>query len=79
VVTLTKSELELLARIERGNGLLLRSQIDGSGGRATLRLGKLVNSGLVEFIHHPTVMDRRWNEPATAVRITEMGRGLLRK
>jgi hypothetical protein len=78
-VKLTPKKRELLERIRNMGGRLLELQLAASGGPSYDRLSELRSAGYVELCDHPTVVDRKWNEPAKAVRITEAGEAALRE
>lgn len=75
---LTPKLRELLERIEKHDGTVLLLSITGSGGGPSARaLKKLLAADYVALQDHPTVTDRRSNEPATALAITDAGKAAL--
>lgn len=63
--------LDMLERIERGQGKLLLISITSAGGQSNMILDRLRGAGLAKYAEHPTV--KRGGIPADAVAITPEG------
>lgn len=75
---LTPKRRAMLERIVK-QGVILELNLLASGGRSAACLDDLRNAGFVRRTDHPTVVDRRWNSPATAIEATDEGRAALAK
>jgi hypothetical protein len=69
---LTPSLRVMLNRIERHSGTLLELAVTASGGREYGKLQRLIRTGYVVRVDHPTVKAGKW--PAEALAITEAGK-----
>lgn len=76
-VKLTPALRSMLSRIV-ALGPLLEITITACGGSEVRKLNRLFKAGWVRRVPHPTVIDRRWGEPADALEATDAGRAALK-
>jgi hypothetical protein len=74
-VRLTPTLCLMLERIARHSGELLELAVTASGGREYGKLQKLIRTGYVVRVDHPSVKVGKW--PAEALAVTDAGREAL--
>lgn len=78
MIKLTPTKRRILERVARQSGRVLKLSVTASGGNIEKSLNDLIRANYIVMVPHPTVIDRFWERPATALAITDEGRNALR-
>lgn len=68
----TRTQKKLLEMLT--SGPKTQTQVLGSGGSIAKAAQACFDAGWLDVVDHPTVIDRRFNEPASAFALTDEGR-----